>query len=267
MLRPLSIPEMFDEMFSLYRSNFLLFAGIVGLVTLPVVLLSAFWLSDLTDANLAQAGPDDLQSMLFNLYLLLFFAWLADVVAIAALTKAVSERYLGHRVSILGSYRFALARFFPFIFTMILVGITTGIGLLLLVIPGVVFLFMFALVNPVFVVEGETFASAMGRSRDLARENWFKILLIYIVLFVLNWLTGLASEGLTNALVGSTLTGTGVWLSVFLETVLAMLVQPIGLIGFVLLYFDIRVRKEGYDLEMLASDMGADAGAAASASF
>ena len=257
-LRPLSIPELFDEIFSLYRNNFVLFAGIVGLITVPLTIWIGVVFRPVLDQPSSAATGEALQAALQASGILIFVSWLAGGVQVAALTKAVSERYLGHQTNILSAYQFVLARFFPFLGTFVLVGLTTGVGLVLLIIPGILCVFWFALVYPVFVVEGETFSSAMGRSRELAKHNWFKILLIFILGGGLNWLSQLGAESITGMIMGADPTGTYLLVLIFLQTVFSMLIQPIGLIGFVVLYFDIRVRDEGYDLEMLAHDMGAD---------
>jgi hypothetical protein len=257
-LRPLSIPELFDEIFSLYRNNFVLFAGIVGLITLPLTILTVLILRPAFDPSTTAVTTETLQTVLQSSVLLIFIAWLVGGIQVAALTKAVSERYLGHQINIFGAYQFALARYLPFFGTLFLVGLVTLLGFFLLIVPGIIAIFWFALVYPVFVVEGETFGRAMGRSRELAKHNWFKILLIFILGGGLNWLSQLGAESITGMIMGADPTGTYLLVLVFLQTVFAMLIQPIGLIGFVVLYFDIRVRDEGYDLEMLARDMGSN---------
>jgi hypothetical protein len=267
-LRPLSIPEMFDEMFSLYRKNFLLFAGIVGLASLPFAIMSAL----AYPSSLARSGS--VIATISDSGVLFMLSLLADTIAMAALTKVIGDRYLGHKGSIFSGYGFVLRRFFPYLFTLILVGITlmlpliagiilvfivrTEFVLLLAVIPIVILAFRFALVTSVFVVEGETFTRAMSRSRKLAQGNWLLIFLIYVLISILGVAAEWGGEALANILVGTASFKTYIWGLVFIQTLLAVIIQPVGLIGFVVLYFDIRVRNEGYDLEMLARDIGAE---------
>lgn len=44
--------------------------------------------------------------------------------------------------------------------------------------------------------------------------------------------------------------------SSFAGTLAGMIFIPISLIGITLLYFDLRIRKEGYNLEIVAHDLG-----------
>ena len=39
-----------------------------------------------------------------------------------------------------------------------------------------------------------------------------------------------------------------------------ILIVPIGAIAYILLYYDLRIRKEGFDLQMLANSIGSDQG-------
>ncbi len=46
-------------------------------------------------------------------------------------------------------------------------------------------------------------------------------------------------------------------------TIGAILATPIGIIGATLLYYDLRVRKQGYSLETLATELNAELGSGA----
>ena len=39
-----------------------------------------------------------------------------------------------------------------------------------------------------------------------------------------------------------------------------IIIVPIGAIAYILLYYDLRIRKEGFDLEMLANNIGSEQG-------
>ena len=84
-LRPLSIPEMFDEMFSLYRKNFLLFVGIVGLASLPFAIVSAL----AYPASLARSGS--VINTISDSGVLLMLSWLADTIAISSIDQSDSR--------------------------------------------------------------------------------------------------------------------------------------------------------------------------------
>lgn len=141
----------------------------------------------------------------------------------------------------------------------VIVGIViaaVGIGLIILlltVLARVVFL------PQIVMIEKRTAGAALGRAISLGLGNWYKVgaiaLFSYFVTtsllsaMVLPFLVILYMMGLLSAdlLVQPTWT---VFYSAFSE-IANLLVLPIWIIAFTLLYFDSRVRREGYDLELL----------------
>jgi len=69
----------------------------------------------------------------------------------------------------------------------------TGIGLALLVVPGLIFLTLFALVGPVIVQEGHGVVGGFRRTFQLAREAWLMILVLVVAL--------LAAESIVHEIV------------------------------------------------------------------
>lgn len=65
----------------------------------------------------------------------------------------------------------------------VLAGVVVGVGFLLFIVPGVVFLLMFWVVLPVAVVE-RRFASALARSHELTRGHKWSLLGLMLLLFV-----------------------------------------------------------------------------------
>jgi hypothetical protein len=239
--------DLLDEMFELYKKKFLLFTGICAVVFLPVYLL-AFGLGGMFGASVVGV-------LLLPL----------NFVVTAAMTWAVSQSYLGKDATIAGSYKAIKPKILAFIGTMIVASIIIGFGCLLLIIPGIIFYFWYAFLSQVYVVEGKTWSEARNRSKQLAAGQWGRIfvlgflagLLAWIVTMIITWpasfLMGAANASNPGAMVGAS--GASVVYGV-LQAVATSLVTPIQVIVFVLLYYDIRIRKEGFDIEMLAQSMG-----------
>jgi len=105
-LRPLTLGELLDRTFRLYRNNFWLFAGIMAIpsafsIPFGVVVFSM-------QGSALSAGPPSPKLLagvvLFALaFMCLFSAVYA--VAIGATTFAVSEAYLGQKISVRDAYR------------------------------------------------------------------------------------------------------------------------------------------------------------------
>ena len=244
-IKALDTGGLLDEAFDLYKKNFLLFAGIALLVNLPVSILQR-----VVDESVASV----LQYIL---------AIPVSYIVIAATTQAVSETYLGRRATILASYRAVMRRAFAFTATMLLASVIIGVGYLLLIIPGIIFSCWYAFLSEVFVLEGKAWSDARNRSKQLAEGQWGRIiglsilcgLIVAVVSLVITWpvgyLLGMGANPLEWQEQGGVLFGLA-------EGIANSLGSPIQVIVFVLLYYDIRVRKEGFDIQMLARSLGVE---------
>lgn len=238
-LRPMGLLEIVDQTFRLYRRSFLVFFGIAAVIYVPAGILSA----------VPEVGM--FVSVIFMpLYL----------VAGGALTKAVSDRYLGESVSVGQSYRYVAQRFWPFAVTMLAAYVLVLAGIPLLIVGAIVFAFWIMFVPQVFIIEGKRNFAAVWRSRFLIGKGvWAELIVLLIIVGVLGALIGLA---LGVAFGGPTLflagqgKGEGTILFGLVYGLIQALVLPINQIATVLLYYDSRIRKEGFDLEMLAKEMG-----------
>ena len=85
----------------------------------------------------------------------------------------------------------------PYIGTLILNGILAaiaiGIGLALLIVPGLILITIWAVIAPAIVVEGAGVIGAFGRSRELVRGNGWAvfgaIVLAYLIILVVSFVT------------------------------------------------------------------------------
>jgi hypothetical protein len=238
MLRPMGLLEIVDQTFRLYRRHFGVFFGIAAVVYVP-------W-------GVLQSIP--VVNVLSGLLLTPF-----ALVAGAALTKAVSDRYLGEQLSIGEAYRYIGRRFWPLVFTMILAYLMVLGGFILLIIPGIIFTFWVMLTAQVFVIEDKRYSQAIWRSKFLIGQGtWARLFVVglsvgaltLIIQFVLMAVVGF------SMFAGTSETGVMPIHVAILSGLIQALVLPLGQIATVLLYYDSRIRKEGFDLQMLAREMG-----------
>ena len=88
----------------------------------------------------------------------------------------------------------------PLIAVSILFGIGVGIGFLLLIVPGLFLLVIWAVVAPVTVLERPGITAAFGRSRELVRGNgravFSVIVIVYLAVVVISLAVGIGSTSL-----------------------------------------------------------------------
>jgi hypothetical protein len=148
-----------------------------------------------------------------------------------------------------------------------LVGTVTGIAILLAIGLGIAAA-LFVIARIVFLpqivmLEGQTAGMSLGRAMELGKGNWYRVggivLFTYFVsLSLLSALTlpvlaGLYFAGILDAEFMVSPTWNILYTS--FTQVSNLLCLPIWIISYTLLYFDSRVRKEAYDLELLAREM------------
>ena len=179
-----------------------------------------------------------------------------SVLAGAATVWAVGQQYVDQQVGVIECYRRAWYRVLSLLIAFVLVGLgLAGSGILFLILIGIP-LFFYVLViwffaSEAIMFEGKGPTAALGRSRELVRGTWWRVFGIGVVYVLV--LLGLFIPGLIAAAI---LGFESVTLEGIAVAVIAALVTPILLIGRTLVYFDLRVRKEGYTLDALADEMG-----------
>lgn len=235
-LRPRSATEIIDASFQLLRRHYTQLVAIAVVALLPYIILVAVAGGGAT--NMANAG-------------FLFIAQLlCATVAEAAVIMAVSDAYVGESVDIHRALVATAARFPSIILAMILRTLAVLIGVVLFVFPGIYVALRTFSVPAVVMLEGKSAVNSMTRSWELAKGEVGKIfitlLLAWMIFFVLYILLGM--------LVGI-LAAQNPKVSQLVVAMLMALVYPITGVVTTLLYYDIRVRREGFDLELLAREV------------
>lgn len=266
-LEPMTVGQILDHAFQLYRRRFLRFVATVGVVHVPLSLLglvgATLVYGDLgLLGDLAFAGPAGMGFAAGMGVVLVagLFALIGFQLAHAALFKSVSAAYLDEDVGVGEAYRCILPRWPSLLGAVILVSLIVLVGYLLFVVPGVIWQLMFALTLPVLVVERCGVRRAMERSRELARGNLGKIFGVYLgvglVAMVLSVLFDLPGQLLIQFSQGEHLMPILIF-STLSSMLGSLLATPISAAATILLYYDLRIRKEGFDLEVLAHGIGA----------
>lgn len=257
-LRPLGVGDLLDETIRLYRSHFLHLVTVAAVTLVPATLL----LNAAQVLALPLGGGGSRNSLAFAVVSAVSAAafGLAYVVGSAALTLAISEAILGRRLRLRAAYARGLRRLWAIVGLGMLVSV--ALVVMFLVFPvAIYFSVCWALAYQVLLVEDTGIRRALSRSRALVRGRWWRTLGI---LTLIGLFTGAIS--LAFSLPGIILTGVAVLLgpsAMIVATVVnalfsaagQVLVVPVQLSAFVLLYYDLRVRQEGLDLELRVAEV------------
>jgi hypothetical protein len=271
-LRPLSLGEFLDCTFSLYRCHFLLFLGITAIPQLLILALN------LTQTLLAKmpaspANPpvEQLQSatsgglMAFGIVgvivgLVIYFV--AYLFAQGGTVFAVSELYLGRTTTIGASLGRMRGQLGSLLGVIMLNGLATMGAALFLIIPGIYVACRLITCVPAALLEDLGPRSSLERSFRLTQGfagRAFVIFLLYfillyaaILLFMFPFLfaAGLATKDPGMMRFWLTLSQVG-------NSLAAVLVGPFLTIATAVYYYDLRVRKEAFDLQLMMNPGGA----------
>lgn len=138
-----------------------------------------------------------------------------------------------------------LARFLPLLGVSLLVGLMTGIGIILLIVPGLIVLCIFYAAAVVCVVEQKGVFASLSRSAELTKGYRWKILGLLLIVGVVSAVVGAIVGGIGTALAGH-LVGN------LLAQVIQIYVGAYGSVLIALAYYTLRSIKEGIDIDRIA---------------
>jgi Membrane domain of glycerophosphoryl diester phosphodiesterase len=262
-LRPLSVGEMLDAGFRLFSARFwtLVVCVLVPVVPLTIIATGVQASVDPNAFDLDSTATVDSGTALAGTLVAALIQFAAAALAIAACFKAISAAYLGERAGASESLRYALGRTVAMCIAYLLVVILFLLGLVLLIIPGIWIAVKLSMVFPAVVFERKNPLSAIGRSWTLTRGHWWRIFGTLAVVFLITFVAQLVLGGVVGGLLGasdaSELTTAVVLTLVNLITL--ALTYPLWAAVTSVVYYDLRVRNEGFDLLLLAQGMGSDA--------
>jgi hypothetical protein len=259
-LRPLSTGELLDRTFSLYRSHFGLFLAIFAM---PYMIVLAFQLVGLVFRSSVPKLPNILLTAAWSVV-----AWVLTLVVSAisqaATVVAVSNLQLGRPASVTDSFSRVKGHVLGVLGISLLVSFAAGFGLFMIVAPGVILLIIWSLAVPVKVLEDKGVFDSMSRSMELTKGDWGRIFVIGVLILALQfgisslmeWPVLIAAgfnlrSGVQQFTIGWQV---AVLLSGFVAT---SLVGALGTIAFSVVYYDERVRKEAFDLQLMMTTLDA----------
>jgi hypothetical protein len=265
-LRPLSTSELLDRTFHLYRNNFLLFVGITALPQLVALALQLGTATMILQRQLAGVGVMSIAAGLAS--------YIAIEVSHAATIMAVSNLHLDREASIGSSYSLARPSMLRVVGISMGVAIATGIALMFLIVPGIYLALAWSLSIPVTVIEGGGLNASTKRSKSLSKGSRGRIFVVALLMIVLTWVVSaliqfgfLASSGVVGLHDPASRQALTVVVQAAGGFISTSLVGPLLTIALTLVYYDQRVRKEGFDLQLMMTMLKSSPEAAAAAAL
>jgi hypothetical protein len=270
-LRPLSLGEILDRTFSLYRRHFLLFAGITAIPQMLILALRLAQTLFMTlPAGRTNVPVEQLQArtssglMAFGVVGVivgLIVYLVAYLFAQGGTVFAVSELYLGRTTTIgasLGRMRGQLGSLFGVI---LLNGLAVMGAFILLIIPGIYVACRLITCVPAALLEDLGPRSSLERSFSLTKDYVGRSFVIYLLYFVLAYAAAFLFTlpfGVAIGLSAKNPEAVRLWfaLSHVGEFIGEVLVSPILTIATAVFYYDLRVRKEAFDLQFMMNPTG-----------
>lgn len=233
-VREMSFAEILDTGFRLLRDHFVLLVVISASLNVPL----SFAQDLLTKAAEGNAGL----LLGVGLGMLLLVVLASPIIGVAS-THAIGEVYLGRDVSIGDAFRKGLAILGPVLGTTLLSGLLVLGAMLLLVLPGIWVSLGLIVLSQVMVLEGLFGMEAIRRSLDLMKgQRWRAVGILFVVLLV---------QSVVGFGVGAAVGGIPV-LGALGSGLVASVSGAYTAAVSVVLYFDIRCRKEAFEVEQLA---------------
>ncbi|HEU4898302.1 MAG TPA: glycerophosphoryl diester phosphodiesterase membrane domain-containing protein [Actinomycetota bacterium] len=249
--RPMGIGEILSTAFRLYQRHWRTLLAIAAAVVVPFTLLQYFFGDQVRTRGEEVANGVVIETASWAVGIAGLVAALAGVVMFlvltGAITRAVAAEVAGEDPGVEQSYRFGFHRFWPVLLVSVLVGLAIIGGLILFIIPGIYIGVRLAVSIEALVVEGRRGTEAMGRSWQLVGGHWWHA---FLTLLVAGLLTGVV-----NALITAPFGNAGWFVQAVAAAVATVVTLPYGVLVGVLLYLDLRARKENLTMERLRADL------------
>jgi hypothetical protein len=273
-IRPRRATELVDASFQLLRRYYSQFVTVSAIAMAPGVLLRIILREEMSNPLKMTANPGPL-------FLVAFVAVLCVTVCDAVLTVAVSDGYLTGAVDLSRAFGVGMRKLIAVLvasfFRGMLLGVAVGVIavgaalvtvlktpiIFVLIVPFAIWAVIYILLRtfaiiPVVVLEDAGPNVAMSRtlhlSKSCAAHIFFSLGLAFFLYFIFSAIiSALGVTLLTPSTAG------------IIGAVLIIPIYPLLTVVSTMLYYDLRIRKEGFDLEIMSRELGTDAAPAPAA--
>ena len=224
MNQKLDVARVFERIFEIYKDQFTLLIPAALVVFVPVAIISGLIYSGDTGI---------IGGLLVAAIATIATYWFQGMVVEAA--RDILDGQRDHSVSsLLSSVTPVLG---PLIVAGILAGIGIGIGLILIIVPGLFLLTIWAVIAPVIVIERRGAIDSFGRSRELVRGHGWQVFGVIVVLFIVQFIVSAVLQAIANSVSDSFVSFT------IGDLIVRLLVAPLSALAAAVLFFELKALR------------------------
>jgi hypothetical protein len=220
MTEKLDVGTVLQRILDVYRDQAGLLIPAALVVFVPVAILN----------GLIIAGGGVAAALIASLVAIIATYWFQGMVVEA--TRDILDGRRDHTLGTLISS--VMPVIMPLIFAGLLAGIAVAIGFILLIVPGLILLTIWAVIAPSIVVERKGVMEAFGRSRELVKGHGWQVFGVIVVLFLLNFILGAIVQSIFGAISDSFVAYT------VADLIVRVLVAPLSALAAAVMYFELR---------------------------
>ena len=259
------VADILGEAFQLYRAHAKPLLLTCALLFVPAAIINSMARAAILGPTLAIAASSDPAAALassLSVYLLGLLGTLVTAFFLygiivpltnGALTIAAADRILGGQAEWREVWMLLFRRLGKLLSAVIPAAIVITLGCLFFVIPGLVLALFFTFVSPVVLIEGLGGRAALERSTTLVRSDWLRVALLLMTFAIVRFVAQLVA----NVFVAPS----AIFVGSLLSDLFTLVMLPIPVLGTVLLYFDIRRKRDNFTNDNLRADLDALKGA------
>jgi Membrane domain of glycerophosphoryl diester phosphodiesterase len=250
-----AVGQILTTAFEVYKANAARLITIVAVLVVPLTLIDAL-LTRVTFAakkevtltpfgSVTAYAPRSVFVVIAGSVIGAALAFVMSFLVQAAVSRAAAQSTVGDPIDTESSYRWAFAHLWSILGIALLAGLVILGGLLLFVIPGLIFAVMLAVIIPAFVFENRHGSQALGRSWELVKGHFWHVLgTILLAALIAGFVTGILTAPVSNWFV--------YWIMASIGRILTV---PFTALVAIVLYLDLRARTETLTGETLRSEL------------
>ena len=272
-LRPRGVWDIVDDAFDLYRERFVLLLSAVAVIYVPMAIANLLIMSGPTAQFLRNSGTTTSPEALLGATGIFFASialtaplrMIADAIYGGVVAFLVADSLGARRIQTLGqAYGAIKGRIWPLIGASSLALLAAAGGILACYV-GIIYVFVVILfVGQSIVIENKGIITAFRRSRSLILPEFGKGIGLILLIGSLGGILSGGIEGILSGLAlvvpqGSDPVAAQVQqqlINQVLSSLVGLVLAPLSGIACTLLYYDLRVRREGFDIIARAEESG-----------